>query len=56
MDQKYFIITAGPTGSGKTSLVNHTFEYLSIPRNEPYAHKKKKKTKSSIKIIKRCVK
>ncbi len=26
----YFIITAGPTGTGKTSLVDKTLEYLGV--------------------------
>jgi hypothetical protein len=33
--QKYFIITAGPTGSGKSVLINKTLEQLNI-QNEPY--------------------
>ena len=34
-EQKYFIITAGPTGSGKTSLIIETLKQLKI-ENEPY--------------------
>ena len=33
--QKYFIITAGPTGSGKSSLIIETLKQLKI-QNEPY--------------------
>ena len=33
--QKYFIITAGPTGSGKSSLIIETLKQLKI-ENEPY--------------------
>ena len=35
MLKKYFIITAGPTGSGKTKLVEKTLEKLNInPKTE----------------------
>jgi hypothetical protein len=34
-EQKYFIITAGATGSGKSSLINETRKLLKI-ENEPY--------------------
>jgi hypothetical protein len=34
-DEYYFIITAGPTGTGKTSLVNKTLEHLGINPNLP---------------------
>jgi len=33
---KYFIITAGPTGSGKTNLVISTFRFLGIPLESKY--------------------
>jgi hypothetical protein len=36
--QKYFIITAGPTGSGKTALVDMILEQLKI--NKPYNYTK----------------
>ena len=34
--QKYFIITSGPTGSGKTKLVNVTLAHLGLDENTPY--------------------
>jgi hypothetical protein len=33
---KYFIITTGPVGSGKTRLINKTMEYLNIPSGTPF--------------------
>jgi len=36
-NKKYFIITAGATGSGKTGLIDATMKYLNIPSNEPFA-------------------
>jgi len=34
--QKYFIITSGPTGSGKTKLVNATLKQLGLDEHTPY--------------------
>jgi hypothetical protein len=33
-NKKYFVITAGATGSGKTGLIKKTFKYLNIEYNE----------------------
>jgi hypothetical protein len=34
--QKYFIVTVGPTGSGKTGLVKETIKMLGLPENSQY--------------------
>lgn len=36
MTQKYFIITGGPTGSGKTSLIDETLKQLGLPAETEY--------------------
>jgi hypothetical protein len=36
MMKKYFIITAGPTGSGKTDLIKKTLDVLGLPENIEY--------------------
>lgn len=35
MDEKYFIITSGATGSGKTKLITETLKHLSLDENSP---------------------
>lgn len=35
-NKKYFIITSGATGSGKTALIKKTKEYLNIPEGEVF--------------------
>jgi hypothetical protein len=36
--QKYFIVTVGPTGSGKTGLVKETIKKLGLPENSEYTN------------------